>query len=54
LYFVLKSTYVKETRLNGGGLLSGGRGAYNRNIIFVNRWMGLLPGGLKAGVGRGV
>ena len=34
----------------GEGLLSGG-GAYNRNEIFVGRYMGLYPGELIHGGG---
>ena len=35
----------------GEGLLSGGGGAYNRNEIFVGRYMGLYPGELIHGGG---
>ena len=31
--------------INGGGLISGW--TYIRNNIFVGKWMGLYPGGLK-------
>ena len=47
----VKGTHVYSRWDGGGGLISGW--AYIRSKIFVGKWMGLYPGGLKTG-GRGL